>query len=31
MTYALAACTAEPVLFVGEDFARTDLPAVPWQ
>jgi ribonuclease VapC len=31
MTYALAASTAEPVLFVGEDFARTDLPAVPWQ
>jgi ribonuclease VapC len=31
MTYALAASTAEPVLFVGDDFSRTDLAAVSWR
>lgn len=31
MTYALAASTAEPVLFVGNDFAATDLAPAPWR
>lgn len=31
MTYALAASTAEPILFIGGDFTRTDLTAVSWQ
>ncbi len=31
MTYALAASTAEPVLFVSNDFAATDLAAAPWR
>ena len=30
MTYALAASAAEPILFVGNDFTRTDLPVVAW-
>ncbi len=27
-SYALAASTGEPLLFAGDDFARTDIPAV---
>lgn len=30
-SYALAATTAEPLLFVGDDFAQTDIAAVEWQ
>jgi ribonuclease VapC len=29
-SYALAQALGEPLLFVGADFARTDLPAVPY-
>lgn len=28
LTYAVASQTGEPLLYVGRDFARTDLPAV---
>lgn len=31
MSYALAASTAEPMLFVGEDFVQTDIQAVAWR
>lgn len=29
LTYAVAMLAAEPLLFVGDDFTRTDVPAVP--
>lgn len=29
-SYALALATDEPLLFVGDDFSRTDVAAVPW-
>ena len=29
-SYALAASSGEPLLFVGEDFRQTDIECVPW-
>lgn len=29
-SYALAVARNEPLLFVGDDFARTDVPVAPW-
>lgn len=31
MSYALAASTGEPLLFIGDDFGRTDVAAVEWR